>query len=316
MEKTFGIFGGDRRHAELLRLLRRDGYAAFAYGVEPIDRTSETIISGADTSGDADKLEPTGGAERVSDTWTDSGADTSETLRQAFGADVLFLPMPPLDPSGRFNVAGLHFSASELLDRPRPAQLLLSGRVPPELSSAARQRGLSLTDYMTLEPVAIANAAVTADAAISLTVRQTCDTLCGKRCLVLGFGRIGKALCNRLRGLGASVTAAARNPSDRAWIRALGYDAIHTRRLAGRLDAFSVVYNTIPAPILDAPLLRELPPDCFLMDLASASGVDFQAARELGLTAVWERGLPGRVAPRKAAAILRDAAYQLLKERK
>lgn len=299
MEKTFGIFGGDRRHAELLRLLRRDGYAAFSYGVESIASADTSETTGADTSG---------GAERV--------PDTSETLRQAFGADVLFLPMPPLDLSGRFHVSGLELSASELLDRLRPAQRVLSGRVPPELSGAARQRGVSLTDYMTLEPVAVANAAVTADAALSLTVRQIGDTLSGKRCLILGFGRIGKVLCNRLRGLGASVTAAARNPSDRAWIRALGYDALNTQYLAGRLDAFSVVYNTIPAPVLDAPLLRELPPDCFLMDLASKAGIDFQAARELGLSAVWERGLPGRVAPRKAAAILRDAAYQLLKERK
>ena len=263
MEKTFGVAGGGPRAAELVRLLQNDGCPVSAYGVAEIIVASE--------------------------------------LEDALGADVVILPVPLLGADGKLNCPGAGLSAPELLAKFRPGQRVFAGMIPPEIASKARAAGISMTDYMKLEPVAIANAAATADAALCLTMQETRDTVAGKRCLVLGFGRIGKLLCNRLRGAGASVTAAARNPNDRAWIRAFGLDALDASCLTGRLSGFQIVYNTIPAPILDAELLRELPPDCFLMDLASERGIDAQAA-----SVVWARGLPGRVVPRGAAAILRE----------
>ncbi len=278
MEKTFGVAGGGPRAAELVRLLKLDGYSVSAYGV------------GAPESAETDALE------------------------DALGADVVILPAPLFGPDGKLNCPGTELSAPELLSAFRPGQRVFAGMIPPETISKAQAAGVSMTDYMKHEPMAIANAAATADAALCLTMRETRETLTGKRCLVLGFGRIGKLLCHRLRGAGASVTAAARNPADRAWIRALGLSALDASALAGRLSGFQIVCNTIPAPVLDAELLSELPPDCFLMDLASERGIDAQAASALGITSVWARGLPGRMVPRGAAAILRDTALSLIKE--
>ncbi|MBQ6986537.1 MAG: hypothetical protein IJQ25_06085 [Oscillibacter sp.] len=254
-----------------------------------------------------------GGGERAAelvrllraDGHTVYGADLPE---QALGADVVVLPVPLVDASGR--IAGL--SPEEALSRFRAGQYLFAGLVPDEIATEARRLGLSLTDYMKHEPLAIANAAATADAALCLTLTHTRESVSGRRCLVLGFGRIGKLLCHRLRGTGAEVTAAARNPDDRAWIRALGMRAVDVSRLAGELRTFPIVYNTIPAPVLDSELLRELPPDCFLMDLASKPCT--ASAVPPGVSYLWARGLPGRVVPRGAAAILRDTVYELLRE--
>ena len=276
MEKTFGVAGGGSRGAELVRLLRRDGYSVSAYGV--------------------------------------GAADDAGALENALGADVVILPVPLFAPDGTLNCPGAGLPEPELLAKFRPGQRVFAGLIPPETMRRARDAGVSMSDYMAHEPMAIANAAATADAALCLTVQETRETLAGKRCLVLGFGRIGKLLCCRLQGAGATVTAAARNPDDRAWICAFGWTALDASALAGRLGGFRIAYNTIPVPILDAELLRELPPDCFVMDLASKAGVDMEAASALGLAAVWARGLPGRVVPRGAAAILRDTALSLLKE--
>ena len=236
---------------------------------------------------------------------------TAETLQGVFGADILFLPVPLFDASGALNCPGAPMSAGELLSCLRPGQTVLAGQIPADFMRQAHEKGVALTDFMT-ESMTVANAALTADAALSLTLTETAQTLAGKRCLVLGFGRIGKILCQRLHGMGADVTAAARNPVDRAWIRALGFTALDTSRLSGHLRSVQVVYNTIPTPVLDAELLREFPPECFLMDLASRAGIDHGAASRLGLTCLWARGLPGRVFPRSAAVLLRDTAYHLL----
>ena len=274
MKKTFGVAGGGQRAAELVRLLKLDGYAVRAYGVP----------------------------------------DAADTPEHALGADVVILPVPLFDADGRLNCPGAALSPEETLSRFHTGQCVFAGMVPEEFANQARRKGVLLADYMKYEPMAIENAAATADAALCLTVTHTRETLTGKRCLVLGFGRIGKLLCHRLRGVGADVTAAARSPDDRAWIRALGMRALDASRLAGSLEPFSVVYNTIPAPVLDSELLRELPPDCFLTDLASKPCADPDAIARLGISYLWARGLPGRVVPRGAAAILRDTAYQLLRE--
>lgn len=56
------------------------------------------------------------------------------------------------------------------------------------------------------------NAIATSEGAIEIAVREYAGTLNGGRCLVAGFGRIGKALAWMLRGMGAHVTVSARKP--------------------------------------------------------------------------------------------------------
>ena len=51
------------------------------------------------------------------------------------------------------------------------------------------------------------------------------------------------------------------------------------------------------------------------MDLASVPGIDLAAAESLGLPHVWARSLPGRLVPRTAAAVIRDAVNYILEER-
>ena len=54
------------------------------------------------------------------------------------------------------------------------------------------------------------NAVATAEGAIAEAVLHSDGTLHGAACLVIGFGRVGLALAQRLRGLSAHVTVAAR----------------------------------------------------------------------------------------------------------
>ena len=55
----------------------------------------------------------------------------------------------------------------------------------------------------------------------------------GSRVLVIGYGRVGRLLAHRLKGLGARVTVSARSFRDLAWIEAYGYCAEHTGSAGG-----------------------------------------------------------------------------------
>ena len=113
-------------------------------------------------------------------------------------------------------------------------------------------------------------------------MKHTSVTLHGTPCLVLGFGRIGKVLAHDLHALGAKGSVSARKRSDLAWIDAFGYRGLRTNRLAGRLGSFRVVFNTVPNMVLTEELLRDLPRECVLLELASQPGFDRAAAEARG----------------------------------
>ena len=140
-------------------------------------------------------------------------------------------------------------------------------------------------------------------------------TIQGLRALVIGNGRIGRAVAGRLSCLGADVTVSARRADDFARIEAACWHVLDTRQLAGHLAGFELVVNTVPAPVLGAAGLAELPFDCLLIDLASKpGGIDFDAAAALGRRAIWALSLPGKVAPISAARAIRDTIYTILQE--
>lgn len=277
-KRSFGVVGGDRRQAELARLLREDGHQVLTYG----------LLS-----------------------W---GEEASGTLDEVLAAEVVVLPLPLCREEGDLNCDGERIPATELFCRLRPGQRVLAGQVHPSQQREARDCGVILEDYFLREELTVANAAATAEGAIQVAMEHLDRSLLGMNCLVLGYGRIGKLLCHRLRGLGAEITVTARNPADLAWIRAYGFRALRTSELDGSLSGFGAVFNTIPALILGEPLLVQLPPDCLCIDLASRPGIDLTAAERLGRPCVWARSLPGRLLPRTAAEAIRDTIYDILLE--
>lgn len=114
--------------------------------------------------------------------------------------------------------------------------------------------------------------------------------------------------------MGAHVTAAARRPESLAWARAYGYETADIGRLEGNLGAFDVVVNTVPEPVFGADRLRKLKPECLCVDVASVQGIDLSAAEALGLECIWARGLPGKLMPKTAGAVIRDTVYTIIKE--
>lgn len=277
MRLKFGVIGGDQRQVELVRLLREDGY--------------ETVASGLGF-------------------WMEEETPLEKTA----AADAVILPLPLCREAGYLNCRGERLPVGEVFDLLRPEQLILAGQVKPEQRQQAERLGLRLVDYFCREELTVANAAATAEAAIQTAMEQLDRTLLGTSCLILGFGRIGKLLACRLRGLGVRVTAAARSPEAKAWIRAYGYHARDIHDLTGDMNEYQIVFNTVPTQVMGENEIARLRADCLCIDLASVPGIDQQVLDRLGRPYVWARFLPGRMVPKTAAEIIRDTTYNILKE--
>ncbi len=146
-------------------------------------------------------------------------------------------------------------------------------------------------------------------------MEQTPCTLQGAHCLVIGYGRIGALLAHKLQALGAMVQVSARSPRDFARIESAGMETLDTRSLSGHLAGFSLIFNTVPAPVLGAAELASLADGCLIIDLASMpGGVSPDAAVPPGCQVLHALSLPGRVAPLSAAQAIHKTVLAILQE--
>ena len=286
-ELNFWVLGGDLRQACLARLLAEDGHRVHTYAL------SGSVVTPTENLTLADSLDGIG------------------------RADCVVLPLPVAGAEGMVNTP-LTRSAlplASLLDALSPPQILCGGRVDPVSAAMADARGLILRDYFAREELAVANAVPTAEGAVQIAMEQLPITIHGARVLVVGFGRVGRALAQRLAALGAKVTVAARRYESLAWAQASGYGAEQTGQLAGWLCGYDLVVNTVPALVLGEAELADLKPDCLVLDLASKpGGVDLEAAGRLGRTVIWALSLPGKVAPVTAGSAIKNTIYHMLHE--
>lgn len=284
---AFAVVGGDMRQVKMAEMIAEDGYAVKIFAMGNSTEISEKLII-------ANSVE-----EAVSD------------------ADCLILPLPVSDDNKRLNTPLVNedYELEDVIKSCPPGLIICAGRVSDEVSRTAKELGFIIHDYFKREELAIFNAVPTAEGAIQIAMEELPVTIHNLNCLVIGFGRLGKILANRLKGLGAKVTVSARSFKDIAWIQAMGMEAENTLRLEGRLGEYDLIINTVPACILNKKRLSEVKKKCLCIDLASKpGGMDFTAASELGIKAIWALSLPGKVAPVTSGCIIKDTVYNILDE--
>lgn len=164
--------------------------------------------------------------------------------------------------------------------------------------------GFTCTDLLE-DPVYLArNAMITAHCAIKLAAEALPVTWEECPVLVLGWGRIGKCLCQKLHNNGATVSVAARKPADRAMAEALGYEAEDIQTLDYILRRYRVIFNTVPSPVLSVKQLACCRDGCLKYELASQPGL-------VGEGIIDARGLPGKYAPESSGRLIARSVLRL-----
>ena len=230
-----------------------------------------------------------------------------ESIQQVLPqAQVAVFPLPMADSA--------HIEAC--LPLLKPGTLVLGGQIPQTLGQRMERQGLCWVDYAVREEFAVNNAVLTAEAAVGIALEKRERSLFGARCLIVGYGRIAKALAKLLVGFGAQVQVAARKPADLAWIAIAGAAAVPMTRLNDSLPQVEIVFNTVPVPLLGEQELVRLGPGALVIDLASRpGGVDRDTAAGMGIPVIWALGLPGKTAPVTAGEILADTIRNIVEEK-
>lgn len=281
------LVGGDRRSALLAQLLWRDGHRVRCYALEkallPAEIPRDSCLPAA-----------------------------------LYGADAVILPVPAeKGPLLNTPLSAQNLTLEELWDNLWPEQWVFGGGFGEASAARALQGGQILCDLLRRPGFVTGNAALTAEAAVGILIRESEGSLRHSRCLLLGCGRIGKLLARKLAGLGADVTVMARKAADRALVAELGYTPLEPEALEGRIGDFDLIVNTVPARVLSDAALCCVAPEALLLELASPpGGFNRDLARNIGLRALIAPGLPGQYSPLAAARLMRREIEAALEEGK
>ncbi|MCX7714925.1 MAG: dipicolinate synthase subunit DpsA [Clostridia bacterium] len=285
MNTVISVIGGDLRQATLASLLQKDGYI--------------TKILGFDKDIELESL------------------TFAKDIEDAAKSDVVIFPLPASYDNETINApfSNQNICIRDILKNMPQTSVLLGGRISEYLRGEIEVYGVNYCDYFKREELTVLNAIPTAEGAIEIALSEMPITLHSSRCLVLGFGRIGKVLSKMLFGIGADVTVEARKFEDLAWIKSYGYRGIHICELAKEIGNYDIIFNTIPNVVLDRQILRNVNKRSLIIDLASKpGGVDFETAKELGIRVIWALSLPGKVAPVTSGEIIKNTVVNILNE--
>lgn len=282
--KTFGIVGGDKRQLFLAKSISDSCYDVILGGFDKLQSSGALVLADVKTA--------------------------------IFESDAVIFPLPSVRADTSINTP---FSdRTVILDEEELSELM---RKPIFVSMKEKflkaypsLRDARVFDYAAKEEFAILNALPTAEGAVECAMSRYEGTIANSKCLIVGFGKIGKILARMMHSLNADVTVSARKVSDFAYISALGYKVKNTQSLRS-IRGYDIVFNTVPVVIFDKELLMNTDRNTLIIDLASLpGGVDFEAAHKFNLDAVRALSLPGKCAPKTAGEIIKTTVFNIIEE--
>lgn len=274
-KRNFVVLGGDRRNLELVNLLELDGH-----NVRNLVESDKKTLEFKDSEIVIGPL---------------PFSQDNETLDAPFYNSKLII--------------------DEVFNSMKKDQYFIAGNIHKEHMEKAQKFGINIIDYFKREEMQVLNAIPTAEGAIQVAMENLSTTLHSSNVMVLGYGRIGKTLSNLLYNMGANTNVIARDYGHIAWIENAKLNPIFHKDLNKYLPKMDVIFNTIPNLILTEEKLNHMKKETLIIDLASKpGGVDFDAAKDLGIKAIHALGLPGKYAPVSAAKIIKDTIYNVIDE--
>lgn len=228
-------------------------------------------------------------------------------------APVLAAGIPLIKAGGKVN--GTEEKAEELLCFLEKGQHFFAGCIPLEIKKKIEQQGAVTHDLMEKKSVAVFNSIATAEGILAEAITRSDVNLNKSKCLVLGYGICGKTLVSYLSRLFCQVTVFARREKQRAEAAVLADRVLCYGELSKHMGEFDFIFNTVPALILGEEELKKVSDQTRIFDLAAyPGGIDWKAAKKLGIQADSYPGLPGKYAPRSCGKELVRQMIQELKE--
>jgi dipicolinate synthase subunit A len=265
---VIGMLGGDKREQEIARLAAATGAEVRAYGFP----------------------------------WPEQGIPGVKHLTDPAAvlndAKIALFPIPGIAANGALfapaSPTPIIPDRKMLTGMTSPAHIIL-GWADANLKAHAAALSIKLHEYESDKGLMLRRGPAIIEGLLKIVIENTAITIHRSRACVVGQGTIGFLLTRYLVALGAHTHVAARNSDQRAAAYVAGAEVHPLEELADLAPRLDMVFSTVPSRVVGHDVLAHLPKSALVVDLAAPpGGVDLEAAKRLGLTAIWARGLGSR----------------------
>lgn len=264
------IIGGDTRQKYLYYELLNNGYHVSAYDVPDIKNCSN--------------------------------------LNEALLKNNIFILPIPFSKSGKTIYSpSKDIPLDFLLSVIKPFSTIYGGCISAEFKNKCQNNNIAIRDFMDDNSFELKNAIATAEGAIAQAIIESPINLHLSNCLVLGYGKCGRAIANRLHALNCNVCVCVRRHEQMTLAFEAGHRYMNITSLAKEIGHYDYIFNTIPALVLTRNVLCNAKSEVTIIDIASnPGGTDFDACSHLGLNAHLCLSIPGKYAPKTSSKIIYD----------
>jgi len=143
-------------------------------------------------------------------------------------------------------------------------------------------------------------------------IKNTIKSISELKILIVGYGRISKALCKMFSAFNSEITVYARRLESRAWASMLGCKEIS--ELNG-LKKYDLIVNTVPYEILCEKELDMIREDALIVDLSARPGyVSKEECEKRKIKLLFLPGIPATSAPKSAGEAAARAVMRICSE--
>ena len=221
----------------------------------------------------------------------------TSSLREALeDADLIAAPVPFLKQG---KIQGQEFSIDlteeNFLKYLKKGSLFCAGGIPEDFLKKAGEKGIQCFDYLKDPLTAMENTIATAEGAIAQAILRSPENLRGSICLVIGYGKCGRTLAGYLQNMFCRTMVWEKDREKAAQAKAAGLKILEERELPRALTLPAFLFQTAPCVVLKKDLLKYIRKDTCIIDIASLpGGLDYPAAKDLGLSPLHLPGIPGK----------------------
>lgn len=191
-------------------------------------------------------------------------------------------------------------------------KILISGMIPDKYEKILKENKNYVIDLLKNEDYIIFNAKITVEGIIKYLIENTKTSLFNSKILVLGYGRIGKILCNVLKSFTENIYCVTYSKEETEIARANTINVILEEDLEKFLKNFEIIINTVPKIILDSKKLNMLYKEAFVLDVASKpGGIDQDFAQKSKINYMWKLGIPSEISPIECAKKIQNEIYKI-----
>ena len=191
--------------------------------------------------------------------------------------------------------------------------LIFSGVENKYLKFISRHNNLFYKPIMNSNYISILNSVPTAEGIIFYLIKNLNQTISKSNILIIGYGRCGKTLADKLKKLDANVFINTLKKSDYAIALTHKFKLVYDLNFDFMQKKIDAIINTAPTKTISDQVLKAMPKNILLFDITNY-GFDLNLAKEKNILSDRIFSIPSKFAPKTSGEIIGKYIFKKVKK--